>query len=228
MDRRTFLTAVAGMALVPEVAVAAEDSTLIATNLLADFKAACQHNGELHAPTLLSALGACAGFGCQMAVRAGVREGKIPAKGAFVVATTKDGENYYLGDQINQPLLEARISVWGLVGAAAQKAGATTLPDIHDIVRHVVGRIGWPEFGTLRVAAADQPFEKPIESLKRLWAPSQARLAGADPLFQGWHFAYAAQLFILQTKVIDPKIEAQIVMESAVAMSMIDPKNLGL
>ena len=61
--------------------------------------------GRIHVETLLSALGAMAGFGCQIAVREAVKAGQLNPESALVEVTTNDGGTYYFGDQINQPLL---------------------------------------------------------------------------------------------------------------------------
>ncbi len=180
--------------------------------------------------TLLSVIGACAGFGCQMMVREAVRRGKIPEKQAFVVIQTQDGGVFYFGDQLNQPLLEAPMSVWAQVAGAVQSLGKIP-PDIHDIVRFVASSVGGDTFGSLRVAKDHQPSEEPIESLRRQWPNGQAwlRETGFDPMFTGWYFGTAAQKIILSAKdSLDPVVAAQIVMEAAVAMAKIDPKTIGV
>lgn len=197
--------------------------------LLADLTTACTRDGAVHVETLLSALGSHAGFGCQMAVRAMVSNGMIPARDAFVVVRTKDGGSYYFGDQLNQPLLEAGMSVWNQVISAARQAGAKTLPSIDDVVDFVAASVGSDAFGSLRVAAAYQPFEKPVDSLKRLWPAAERKMTamGYNAKFTGWYFAGAAQKVIVNSShTLDPAIAAQIVLEAAVAMAKIDPKIL--
>ncbi len=220
---------VAGAGLMLAASARAEGAIdQIAAQLLQDFEA---DYGQDHPETLLCALGAHAGFGCQMAVWEAVRRGAIPRAKAFVVVTTTDGGTYYYGDTLNQPLLEAKISVWGLVAGAAQKAGAKDLPDIHEIVAFVAGSVGGPAFGTIRVPAAHQPAEKPFDTLKNHWAAAAKRLQDMDynPMFTGWYFASAAQRIILDPKVnLDPALATRIVMEAAVSMSKIDPVLLGV
>jgi len=228
MTRRTAVCGVgAALLLMGHKANAETDVTRVTDNLLVHLKAAYP---VAQPETLLSAVGACAGFGCQMMVREAVRRGLIPAKQAFVVVQTKDGGTYYYGDQLNQPLLEAQMSVWAQVAGAVQSLGKTP-PDIHDIARFVASSLGGDAFGTLRVAPAHQPSEKPIESLRRQWPNVQTWLqeTGFNPMFTGWYFGSAAQKLILESKeTLDPVIAAEIVMESAVAMSKIDPKTIGV
>lgn len=186
--------------------------------------------GRVHVETMLSALGAMAGFGCQIAVRAAMKAGRINPDGALVEVTTHDGEIYYYGDQINQPLLEAPISVWKLIAGAAQHAGAGELPDIIEIAKHVSATVGGGGFGVLTVDAKNQPHEAPMEALKTYWQPSYALIESlsGDPIMTGWYFAGAAQGVIVDARqVIDPALSCRIVMEAAVAMSKVDPRAIG-
>lgn len=186
--------------------------------------------GRVHVETMLSALGALAGFGCQMAVRAAVKAGRLNPDGALVEVTTNDGGTYYFGDQINQPLLEAPISVWKLIAGAAQHAGARELPDIIEIVKHVSATVGGGGFGVLTVDTKNQPHEAPIEALKTHWqsAYTLIRSLSGDPIMTGWYFAGAAQSVIVDVRqVIDPALSCRIVMEAAVAMSKVDPRAIG-
>ena len=207
----------------------------IAGNLLTVFKNAYSHpivqdQQGIHIESLLCSLGAMAGFGCQIAIREGlIKTGKLPLEKAFVVAKTNDGGTYYFGDQLNQPLLEAPMSVWAQVAGAVQHVGKP-VPDIHDIVRFVSSTVGGPEFGTLRVPEDHQPRETPLQSLQKQWAPAYKLVKSqtGDPLFTGWYFALAAQKLIVEGKdVIDATMAGQIVMESAVAMAKIDPAVIG-
>ena len=198
--------------------------------VLADLKASCRKDGAVHVPTLLSALGAHAGFGCQMAVRHAVKDGKIAAKDAFVEVETKDGGTYYFGDHLNQPLLIVEASVYRQVGTGAVEAGAKALPDMKEIVTYVAQTIGGPEFGRLRVAPEVQPIELPVDSLRRLWVQEAALLTrmNYDPYFTGWYFGSAARSFIAKSKDLPPETAFRIVMESAAAMSKIAPAIIGL
>ncbi len=208
---------------------------LVAGNLLAVFKQAYSlklQDGRqaIHVETLLSSLGAMAGFGCQIAVREGlVKTGAVPLERAFVVVRTTHGSKYFMGDLLNQPLLEAPVSVWAFVAGALKQVGALE-PDLKAIVRHVMTTLGGPNFGRLSVAREHQPHEQPLQSLTKQWAAAyklvQSQLG--NPLFTGWYFAHAAQMLIVEAKdVIDPTLAAQIVMESAIAMAKVDPQSIG-
>lgn len=187
--------------------------------------------GRVHVETILSSLGAMAGFGCQIAVREAVKAGQLNPQGALIEVTTRDGGTYYFGEQLNQPLLEAPINVWKLIVGGAQHAGAKDLHDIVEIVTHVTNSLGGPEFGVLRVDAKHQPHEAPIDALKKYWRSSYALIQslGGDPIMTGWYFAGAAQMIIIEAKeVIDPALAYRIVMEAAVAMAKVDPHAIGV
>ena len=203
---------------------------VLAAELLAGLERVYTNQRGIHAESLLCALGALSGFGCQMAVRALVKLGQVPAQGAFVVAETAEGP-FYFGDQLNQPLLEAQMSVWAQVAGAAKAAGAAELPDINDIAAFVAGSVGGPQFGTLRVPEENQPHQTPFEALRTQWPAAWAHIQArhGDPSFTGWYFAMAAAQVLPQMKaVLEPGLATRIVMEAAVAMAKIDPKRIGV
>jgi len=190
-------------------------------------------NGDPDFPNVFNALGALAGFGCQMAIReAFIKPGIVPADHAFVVVTTKDGGKYFFGDFLNDPLLNEKkgsISVWSLVGAAAQSAGAKEVPDPLEIVAYNAKTVGTKDFGIPRVPEQYRSRELPIDILRSDWPPMQKLLEDyqVDPRVWGWTFALAAQNLILTNKdTFDPAAAAKIVMEAALPMSKIDPATL--
>ncbi|MCE3233205.1 MAG: hypothetical protein K0R98_1462 [Rickettsiaceae bacterium] len=207
------------------------DNSIIADKILNELIVRYKDERGVHTETLLSCLGALAGFGCQIAIRNGlIKTGQYTEDTAFVVVKTKDEEKYFFGDMLNQPLLEAKTSVWSMVAGAAQSVGSNKLPDICEIAQYVASSVGSDNFGKLRVIEEHQPQEQPIESLKKHWPSmyTQINSYNADQLFLGWHFGLAAQKLIVMTKdVLDPDLAVKIVMESAVAMAKIDPKIIG-
>ena len=192
-------------------------------------------SGDKRIDNVLNALGALAGFGCQMALReAFIDTGKIPMHEAMIEVGTNDGGIYYLGDALNEPLLDCskpgKISVWSLVGGAVEHTGGEALPDIEELAGHVAGSLGSEEFGIPRLPALHMPEELPFEALKRHWPEYHQAMAdlNSEPAWLGWHPALAAQEIILENKeFLSPYLAATIVMEAAVPMSRIDPKLLG-
>jgi hypothetical protein len=181
----------------------------------------------IHAETLLTILGSLAGFSCQMGIReecalTGVKD--LP----FVVLTMNDGKFLFMGDRLNAPLLESQYSVWSLCGGVAQHLGAS-LPDIREIARHVVTVAGTPEFGRPRIPTGNQPGDLPVNYVRALWQPMVLTLRKFCGGPHEWHIAFglAAQEAITLAKgAIDPGMAATIIMESAVPMSKMDPRDI--
>ena len=184
----------------------------------------------IHAETVLATLGALAGFSVQMALRETlVKPGKMPEDKVFVIAKTKTGESFYLGDTVNEGLFGGKpgvYSVFALVGGGAQKAGAKELPDIKDIAGYVVSTLGSDKFGIPRVAAEHMPHAPPIELLDKFWNPVRNLMVlnVQAPLQWPLVLGLAAQKVIVMSKdSLDPAIAGKLVMETAVAMAKVDP-----
>ncbi len=202
--------------------------TLVLNFLIAEYSARYKDERGVHIETILSNLGALAGFGCQMAIREGlIKTGQITEQDAFITVETTDKQKYYFGDFLNEPLLstkEGRISVWTLVGGAAQSLGSP-LPDINEIVGYYAGTVGSDAFFASRLPEKHRPKQLPIEALG-YWSATRTMqiMYKVDTLFWGWTYAMAAQRLILQAKdIIDPGMAARIVMEAAIPMSKMDP-----
>ena len=187
----------------------------------------------VHAETTLAALGALAGFSVQMALRETlVRPGKMSEDKVFVIAKTKNGESFYLGNLSNEGLFGGKpgiISVYALVGGGAQKAGANELPDIKDIATHVVSTLGTDKFGVPRVSADHMPHAQPIDLLNKFWNPIRnfMVLNVQAPLQWPMVLSLAAQKVIVMDKdSVDPALAGRLVMETATAMAKIDPDKI--
>lgn len=184
----------------------------------------------IHIETIFTALGALAGFGCQMAIREGfIKPGQVPEREALVEVVTTSDEVYYFGDFLNEPLLSVapgRISVLGLVLAAAEAAGAKMFPDIEAIVTRTASTCGTPEFFEMNLPKDHQPQIMPLEALRLFWPDCRHVLenANTDPVHWGWIIAQAAQTLIVQTKdILEPEMAAKIFMEAAIPMSKMSP-----
>ena len=189
---------------------------------------------------LLSALGASAGFGCQMAIReAFIKTGRMKENNAFIIVGTADGAKFYFGDFLNGCLLgpqsgkpsKQRVSVWSLIAGAAQHAGATRYPNVGDIVRENARSTGSKAYGIPRLAPEQMPEEMPVESLRAAW-PAILRVLESksiDPRYWGWISASAAQQVIVREKErFDPAMAARVFMESAIPMAHIDAARVGI
>jgi hypothetical protein len=179
----------------------------------------------VHVETLLTILGAVAGYACQFSVREEfVKPGTLPENKAFVIAEAKNGRRYFFGDALNKPLAEAKYSVWGLAAGAAQNLGKP-VPDINDIFKHVSATVGGDQFGIQRLPDSHRPGDLPINYLKVFW-PQILPLASQycdHPYELPVLFGLAIQETIVMAKtVIDPSLAVTIAMESAVPMSKVD------
>jgi hypothetical protein len=86
--------------------------------------------------------------------------------------------------------------------------------------------IGTARYGELTVPLNHQPNDSPLDAVRKHWDFTQKLLMAmeADPQLWSWEIALVAQdLILLGKDVISPSIAAQIVMESAISMSKIDP-----
>lgn len=185
----------------------------------------------VHIESALSALGALSGFALQQGIRKVFIEERGNAEDqVFNVIETKNGQKYYFGSIFDQPLYDTRkdqISVWTLVGGAAQKAGATSLPDINAMAKANAAAIGTARYGKLTVPLNHQPIDSPLDAIRKHWGFTQKLLRAkeAEPQFWSWEIALVAQdLILLGNNVIPLEIAAQIVMESAISMSKINPQ----
>jgi hypothetical protein len=158
--------------------------------------ATLQSREGLHAESLLTCLGALAGYACQAYVRRA-------------------------GGRAELPLTASPLSVWALVRRSVQKLNEP-LPDIDEISAHVTATMGTNEFGVLRVADEHRPNKLPIVYLMQLWpqilpiAQRFCRRPAQLPVL----FGIALQRAIEHTTDrLNPTLAASIAMESAVAMS---------
>jgi outer membrane murein-binding lipoprotein Lpp len=183
----------------------------------------------VHVETALAALGATAGFACQMAIRDGfIAKGMIAEDKAFVVIGTKSGETFYTGPLLNTCLTttqKGQYSVWSLVAGAVQKLGAP-IPDITPLFSESAGAMGSHTYGASRIKAPHQPNRRYEELLVKYWNVFRNRMVadGQDPTIWPLILAQAAQQLVFMAKdKLPPALSAEIVMDAAVAMSRLDP-----
>ncbi len=209
------------------------DAHAIAQELLDLLLDALRDQSGVQVETALALVGALAGFSAQMGIRETlVATGKVSEDKAFVVIEAKNGEKYYFGDLLNEVLFEHKpgnFSVYAFVGGAAQKAGASQLPNLQDIAAHVARTIGTSEFGILRVPPEHVPKNNPLVLLQRFWEGTRSFLVLNSQPPTHWPFTLglAAQKLILMAKdTINPALASNIVMEAAIAMAKIDPAKI--
>lgn len=178
----------------------------------------------VHMESLLTALGALAGYACQAAARAQTENGQFPAKNWHTVQTAS-GDTYFFSEDANRLLVGTPTSVWNLAAAAAQHSGAKSIPDPNEVFSHVAGTVGDPSFGVPRIPEGHTPRQLPREYLDAMWAPLSAivKRYSASPMEWPATFSVAIQQAIQAgQQAIDPSLALSIVMESAVPMSKIN------
>ncbi len=186
----------------------------------------------VHIETILTTLGAMAGFSCQMAIRDGfVASGKITLEKAFIEVKTKSGENFYMGPLLNECLVsntKGQNSVWGFVGGAVKHL-KKPLPNLKEIFIRTSSRVGHNDFGTPDLPKKNLPQKTSEKLLWKYWNISRNMLImNKQPhMFWPYIFGLSAQQLMIQAKdIIDPTLASKIVMEAAIPMSKIDPKRI--
>lgn len=193
-----------------------------------------KRTGQVHSETLLTELGALAGFAVQMSIRKSVIERQQLDPGAILIeVATKNDEIYYFSDLMNWMLFENMehppFSVWAYVAAAVPPDHRLLLPDISEIVSHAARSIGTGRFGVPRLPPGHMPLKPPRAALEEHWRPIRAEFdaSGRDPSEWPYDIAAAAQWQMLTGRdTVDLPLAARIVMEAAIPMSKVDSRTL--
>jgi hypothetical protein len=193
-----------------------------------------KQSGQIHAETLLTELGALAGFSAQIAIRKSVIEPqKLDPAMVLVEVATKNNEVYYFSDLLNWMLFENMdkppYSVWAYVSAAVPQDNHFLLPDMAEIVSNAARTIGTPRFGVPRLPRQNMPLKMPRAALEAHWrvVNDEFTSSGRDPAEWPYDFAAAAQWQIATGRdTLALPLAAQIVMEAAIPMSKVDPRTV--
>ena len=182
----------------------------------------------IHCETLLTVIGALAGYAAQQALWEGmVKPGKLAIAQAFKVMETPSGATYFFGDTLDSLLVSMEpkhVSVWKIVAGGVLAAGGEHLPNVNDLLRHSAATAGTSAFGLPRLPDDHLPSILPRAALERFWPDARMLLALSEPLQWPLLMAHAAQKLMLAMKgSIAPDLAVKIVMEAAVPMSRVDP-----
>lgn len=210
------------------------DGTVVAgfalSNLTAYLLADLKGPRGVHVETLMTMIGALAGFSVQYAIwETVVKPGKMPApggrdlaKGAFVVVETQTSEKFYFGDLLNAylvpqgvdiaPLGPGPLTLWGFVASAVAQCGRRPvgLDEIDEIFRNAANTVGTALFGLPRLPRGHESSMTPRNALNRAWPKARLILGRTDaPKAKGqslWpgHWptliALVAQKLVIMTK----------------------------
>lgn len=179
--------------------------------------------------TLFGVLGSLAGFSCQMGIRDEYSR-RANALPPLHVVRTLDGRVFYFGDALNEMLAESQYSVWSLSASHARKLGGTP-PDLSAIFAHVSRTCGGTDFGVPRFPEGRPVKDLPVDYIKTFWSLIQPAVQKHCNGPSEWHVAYGLAIqaaMDVSKAVIDPGAALEIVMECAVPMSKLDPREVGL
>jgi hypothetical protein len=219
---------------------ASDSSSELSRELIDWLQNELRRGRETQQEAVLCALGALAGYAAQQAIReALVKTGKLTLDQAFAVIETRSGEVFFFGELLNAVIVAkdggrhnggngaGHASIWKIVSESGFEAGAINLPDVTDVIKHCAATVGRDEFGIPRVPDVHMPNILPREAVSRFWPAARRKLAGKEPMSWPLQLALAARSLIISLKhTLRPDIAVQIVMESAVPMSKIDPVSL--
>jgi hypothetical protein len=177
----------------------------------------------VRAELLLGIPAMLAGYACQAATWESLVAGMgYPVDEVFMLASAADGAQYPFSDPLNHLLLEDRYSVWAWVAAAARAKTDQPLPDVTDIITHVVQSIGTPAFGQPRLPAPFKFADPPLATLRAAWPRFLPLLGLTCALPEEWPVLFALaiqQAMDAASSVVDPVTACVIAMECAVPMA---------
>lgn len=193
-----------------------------------------KQSGQIHAETLLTEIGALAGFAAQMSIRKSIIERQqVDPETILVEVVTKNDEIYYFSDLLNWILFENMdkppYSIWAYVAAGVPPERQLLLPDIPEIVSHAARSIGTRRFGVPRLPRQHMPHKFPRAAVEEHWRFTQREFvaSGRDPAEWPYDLAVAAQWQMVTGRdTLDLPTAARIVMEAAIPMSKIDPRSI--
>lgn len=199
-----------------------------------------EDSGRVNAPILMIVTGAVAGYAAQHAalVEADARRraGRALGQQDLVLAETRTGERYVLGDLVNHYLLEqAGVPPVPVMMKAAVQAGASLsrLPDPGSMMGHIARTMGGPEFGVLVGLEQHAPRDSVVPFLK-LW-PFVSEILRLEPPGQSgrplpeahWPavIGLAATQFLEMAKgALAPDVAANLFLQSAMFCAKADPE----
>ncbi|MCK0128275.1 hypothetical protein [Erythrobacter sp. F6033] len=150
-----------------------------------------------------------------------------PHSGDPVLEQVVGGKTFYCGDLPTRYLYESELSLLNVALQYAMKHGA---PIRHDFLHEPIGRamesVGTPHFGIPRLTAEQTPDASPLELAKVAWPQAEHTFDSAKLALE---YRPAAMGFAIGKAIdtaagtLDPLPLAQIAVEHAVPMSMVDP-----
>lgn len=200
----------------------------------------------VHVETLMAALGAVHGFASQNAALKRVYEtrqsGETIPENAIALVKTIDDKRFLFGDWINQSMFyteenDLSLERIALGTASAMDIAFTDLVNPAELAGQIAETIGTEEFGKSTVLVDHHPHQSAVSLLNDLWqlfidvmeleAPSD----NPEPALDEAHWPAIASVVVAQflemTKdVLDPRLSVQLLLESAIMTSKLDPASV--
>jgi hypothetical protein len=189
---------------------------------------------HIHAETILTEIGALAGFAAQISIRKSIIEPQhLDPDTVLIEAITKNDERYYFSDLLNLLLFEnvsrPPYSIWAYLVDAVPREAHVLLPEMEELVSRTARTIGTPAFGLPRLPADRMPRKLPRAALNELWPLIQQELSQSRRDAAEWPYdlAFAARWQMRANAAMVPlPLAVTIVMEAAVPMSKVDPRTV--
>jgi hypothetical protein len=184
-------------------------------NIAAAIAEGLEPRSRQHAPTLLAASGALAGFAAQQAL---MLEG---------------------GASWAQPMRAKRLdhlllssdpsdgSLWWTLSIAAQELGAQHLPEPQTLLAATLKCVGTTQFGQITLPLEYKLNEQPQAALTRLWPRVSETLEDAATKPAAWPRLMAticAERVVTARRDVPPHVSLRIIMQAALAMALIEPR----
>lgn len=193
-------------------------------DILTNILAAAKDSRGVNVNTLLGLVGSLAGYSCHVAARSRLAQMKPDELKVndYLELGTKAGTIVYFGNLINRPLADADSSIWKILVKNAQRLGATRLPDVNEIFKHVTGTGGTPEFGIPRMPAGKTMADLPVNFVTHVWPKHVPLLSRYSVPVSQWPVVWAAtaaRAMQMAKDVTPPDVCVTILMEYAVPAS---------
>lgn len=190
--------------------------------------------GVIHLETILTEIGALAGFATQVAIRRSViAPQRLDPNTVLVEVVSKNGEKFYFSELMNWMLFEnmtqSPYSIWAYVSAVVPEASRMLLPDLAEIVSNAARTVGTRRYGVPRLPSAHMPQKLPRAALDEHWRTVQQEFSTVrrDPAEWPFDLAWAAQWqMVTNREQLALPLGATIVMEAAIPMSKVDPASV--
>jgi hypothetical protein len=199
----------------------------VAMKIVEWLKSELSADPDMNHVTVLTIIGALAGYAAQRAIWEGVVvPGSMSATDIFEVRETEAGEKFYFcaeTDKLIGSLDPRYLSIWKIVTGNTRSSSGEH-PEVVELLAHCAASIGTPEFGIPRLPDGRMSNMPPREAVNRLWAKARQQLAKTEPTLWPMNMAVAARsLIVAAQRAVPLNIGIKIVMEAAVPMSRIDP-----